>query len=50
MLYRSGMATYLEIITANNNLLQSELDKIAIKRDKFNAITDLYRSLGGGVE
>ncbi|RYY35061.1 MAG: TolC family protein, partial [Sphingobacteriaceae bacterium] len=50
MLYRSGMATYLEVITAQNNALQNELEAIDIKKEKLNAVTDLYRSLGGGVE
>ncbi len=47
LLYTSGMANYLEVITAQNNALQNELEYISIKRDKVNAITDLYRSLGG---
>jgi len=50
LLYRNGMATYLEVITAQNTALQSDLEAIGIKRDKLNAITDLYRALGGGVE
>lgn len=50
LLYRSGMATYLEVITAQNNALQNELEAISIQRDKWNAITDLYRALGGGAE
>ncbi|MDR6562389.1 MULTISPECIES: TolC family protein [unclassified Arcicella] len=48
MLYKSGMATYLEVITTQNNSLQNELEVIEIKKEKFNAITDLYRTLGGG--
>ncbi|KRT17495.1 RND transporter [Pedobacter ginsenosidimutans] len=50
LLFRSGMATYLEVIVAQNNSLQNELERTEIKRDQFNAIIDLYRSLGGGVE
>lgn len=50
LLYRSGMASYLEVITAQNNALQNELEVIDIKREKLNAITDLYRALGGGVD
>lgn len=50
LLYRSGMANYLEVITAQNNALQNELEVISIKREKMNALTDLYRALGGGVE
>ncbi|MBS1575977.1 MAG: TolC family protein [Bacteroidetes bacterium] len=50
LLYRSSMATYLEVITAQNNALQNELDAINIKKEKLNAVTDLYRALGGGTE
>lgn len=50
LLYKSGMATYLEVITAQNNALQNALEAINIKREKLNAVTDLYRALGGGVE
>lgn len=49
-LYKSGMATYLEVITAQNSRLQNDLEAISIKLEKLNAVTDLYRALGGGVE
>lgn len=49
LLYQSGRATYLEVITAQNNALQNELEAVVIKRGKLNALTDLYRALGGGV-
>lgn len=48
LLYKTGMATYLEVITAQNNALQNDLEAVTIKRDKLNSLTDLYRSLGGG--
>jgi len=50
LLYKSGMAVYLDVITAQNSALQNELEAITIKLDKLNALTDLYRALGGGVE
>ncbi|MNV00359.1 Outer membrane protein OprM precursor [compost metagenome] len=50
LLYKSGMATYLEVITAQNNALQNELEMIGVKKEKLNAITDLYRSVGGGTD
>ncbi|WP_316803504.1 efflux transporter outer membrane subunit [Pedobacter nototheniae] len=50
LLFKSGMATYLEVIVAQNNSLQNELEKAEIRRDKLNAVIDLYRSLGGGIE
>jgi multidrug efflux system outer membrane protein len=48
MLFKNGLANYLEVITAQSNVLQSELELASIKRDRMNAITELYRSLGGG--
>ena len=49
-LYKSGMATYLEVITAQNNKLQNDLEAINVTLEKLNAEVDLYRSLGGGVQ
>ncbi len=48
LLYKSGMANYLEVITAQNNALQNDLEWITVKREKLNAAIDLYRALGGG--
>ncbi len=48
MLFKSGMATYLEVITAQSNLLQSELELVSLKKARLEADVDLYRSLGGG--
>lgn len=48
MLFKSGMANYLEVITAQSAALQSELELAALKRDQLNAVAQLYRSLGGG--
>ena len=50
LLYKSGMATYLEVIVAQNSALQNDLDVVAIKLEKLNAAINLYRALGGGVE
>ena len=50
LLYKSGMATYLEVIVAQNSALQNDLDVVAIKLEKLNATINLYRALGGGVE
>jgi len=48
LLFKNGMANYLEVITAQSNVLQSELELASIKRDELTAVSDLYRSLGGG--
>ncbi|MBB6003739.1 hypothetical protein [Arcicella rosea] len=42
------MANYLEVITAQSNLLQSELELVSLKKARLEADVDLYRSLGGG--
>ena len=49
-LYKSGMATYLEVITAQNNKLQNDLESINVTLERLNAEVDLYRALGGGVQ
>ncbi|MEG0851714.1 MAG: TolC family protein [Flavobacterium sp.] len=48
LLFKNGMAEYLEVLTAQANLLQSELELADIKRQQLTANTDLYRALGGG--
>ena len=48
MLFQTGMANYLEVITAQSNALQSELQLAAITREQLSAKVELYRSLGGG--
>jgi multidrug efflux system outer membrane protein len=48
LLFKSGMADYLEVITAQSNLLQAELGLADIRRQQLSAMVELYRSLGGG--
>lgn len=48
LLFRSGMANYLEVITAQAKALESELNQANIERERLSAMVDLYRSLGGG--
>jgi len=48
LLFKNGLANYLEVITAQGNVLQSELELASIKRDELSAVSELYRSLGGG--
>jgi len=48
LLFRNGMATYIEVLTAQGNVLQSELEAYAIKKDQLTANIELYRALGGG--
>ncbi|KLT69253.1 TolC family protein [Flavobacterium sp. ABG] len=48
LLFKNGMAEYLEVLTAQSNLLQSELELANLKREQLSANTELYRALGGG--
>ena len=48
LLFKNGMATYLELIIAQSNLLQAELEVTTIKKDILSANIELYRALGGG--
>jgi NodT family efflux transporter outer membrane factor (OMF) lipoprotein len=48
LLFKNGMADYLEVLTAQANLLQSELELANLKRQQLSANTELYRALGGG--
>jgi len=50
LLFKNGMATYLEVITAQSNSLQSELELAAVKAAELTAAVELYRALGGGVQ
>ncbi|WP_375446642.1 TolC family protein [uncultured Fibrella sp.] len=49
-LFATGYASYLEVITAQRSVLEAELSLINTKRAQYLALTDLYRSLGGGWE
>ncbi|MBT1709254.1 efflux transporter outer membrane subunit [Fulvivirgaceae bacterium PWU5] len=48
LLFRSGMANYLEVVTAQSRALQAELEQAAITRQHLSAQVELYQSLGGG--
>lgn len=48
LLFKSGMATYLEVITAQSNALQAQLDMAYVQKQRLGANIDLYRALGGG--
>jgi outer membrane protein TolC len=47
-LFKSDMASYLEVITAQTGALQAQLNHSAIQRQQWDAVVELYRSLGGG--
>ena len=46
--YRSGLLSQLEVIDAERNLLQSELNRADALRAQRAAVADLVKALGGG--
>lgn len=48
MLFRSGFATYLEVIQAQGEALQADLNLVRAKTNLLTARVQLYRALGGG--
>jgi len=48
LLFKSDMANYLEVITAQSNALQAQLNLASVQRQRLGAMVELYRSLGGG--
>lgn len=49
-LYLTGYANYLEVITAQKNMLEAELQSTRQKGAIFTSLIKLYASLGGGWE
>jgi len=47
-LFRLGRADYLELLTAQQNLLAARLELLDIKNGQFSAAVNLYKALGGG--
>ena len=50
LLMRHGDATYLEVLTAQQNLLSAQLKQISDRFEGIQGIVNLYQALGGGVE
>lgn len=48
LLFKYNSATYVEVIMAQTNKLNAELELASLKAQRLNAITALYRSVGGG--
>jgi outer membrane protein TolC len=47
-LYKSSGSTYLEVLTAQTQLLNAQLSKAADDFSKMQSVVSLYTSLGGG--
>ncbi|WP_099367022.1 efflux transporter outer membrane subunit [Sphingobacterium sp. 1.A.4] len=48
LLFKGGYATYLEVITAQSNALNSDLGLVELRQEHLESYVNLYRSLGGG--
>ena len=48
LLFRSNRATYLEVLFAQQNLLQAKLQLAEIRKNNLAAFINLYKALGGG--
>ena len=48
MLYKQSSSTYLEVITAQQNLLNAEINQVQDQFSKLQSIVNLYYALGGG--
>lgn len=47
-LFKFGRATYLEVVTAQKNALQAQMELINLRKSQYEAVIGLYRALGGG--
>ncbi len=47
-LFRTGRATYLEVLLAQQNLLGAQLDFINVKKQQLLGTVNIYKALGGG--
>ena len=50
LLMKNGQATYIEVLTAQKNLLQAELTETNDKFLEIQSVITLYHALGGGLE
>ena len=50
LLMKHGSSNYLEVLSAQKNLLNAELSEISDRFDEIRSIINLYHALGGGYE
>ncbi len=50
LLMKHGSANYLEVLTAQQNLLQAELTETTDRYEEIQSVISLFHALGGGVE
>ena len=47
-LFKSARANYLEVLMAQRDALESKLELVDARKRQFNAVANIYKSLGGG--
>jgi outer membrane protein, multidrug efflux system len=47
-LFKSGRANYFEVLSTQREAIESKLELIETKKRQFNAVTNIYKELGGG--
>jgi outer membrane protein, multidrug efflux system len=48
LLFKTGRATYLEVIITQENLISTQISLAIVRKQQLQARVDLYRALGGG--
>ena len=48
LLFKTGRANYLEVLTIQENVLQSKLELVETMKDQCSSVVSIYKSLGGG--
>jgi len=46
--YQGGVDTYLQVLDAQRNLFEGELDLARLRQQQLSSLVQLYRALGGG--
>lgn len=49
LLMQHGSTTYLEVLTAQESLLQAQLTHVSNRFDEIQSVINLYQALGGGI-
>ncbi len=47
-LFKSSRVDYFEVLMTQRDALESKLELVEAKKEQFNAVTNVYRALGGG--
>lgn len=48
LLFKTGRANYLEVLTIQENVLQTKLELVETMKDQCSSMVSIYKSLGGG--